>query len=424
MKRLSDMMEERGRLVASMREIADNPKGKGGDLDKDQADQFERMKADLTSLEKRIERQQFLDETDRRAQGQQLHTSGDGKLDDELRKFSLRAAIASQVPDLHGKVDFGRERELSQEIARRSSRPFNGMAVPMEVFEKRVMVGASSSLIADDHLAGQYIDRLRAKLVVKQLGARVLNGLVGDVSIPRLTGSATAGWIADNAAISATDATLDSLTMSPKHVGARTEFSRNMLLQSSPDIEELLRGDFAAILAEAVDRAAINGGGANEPVGLFGSGSSLDTTTSLATPFWSSILTLIELVELNNTQGTGFLTTPTGVKYLRSMARTTDDSNGDIVGDGYVMESPRELAGYTCLSSTVVPSDSNGERIIFGNWSDMILGYWSAFDLLVNPYESTAYSKGNIQVRGIVTMDVGIRHYGSFAAATDLSAPY
>jgi hypothetical protein len=58
--------------------------------------------------------------------------------------------------------------------------------------------------------------------------------------------------------------------------------------------------------------------------------------------------------------------------------------------------------------------------LIFGKWDDMLLGYWSAFDLLVNPYESTAYSKGNVQVRGIVTMDVAVRHIESFAAATDI----
>jgi hypothetical protein len=42
------------------------------------------------------------------------------------------------------------------------------------------------------------------------------------------------------------------------------------------------------------------------------------------------------------------------------------------------------------------------------------------FDLLVNPYESTAYSKGNVSVRGIVTMDVAIRHIESFAASIDV----
>lgn len=416
MKRIADLVEERGRLVAAMREIADNPKGNGGDLDKDQEQQFDRMKADLTGLEKRIERQQLLDDADRRSQGQQLTGSGDGQFDNELRNFSLRAAIASMVPDLAGKIDAGREREISQELARRSGTPFKGIAVPMQVFEKRVVTGTTgATAIATDHLGAQYIDMLRAKLVVSKLGARVLNGLVGDVSIPRLAGSATAGWVADNAALSASDITLDGVTMTPKHVGCLTEFSRNMLLQSSPDIEQMLRGDFASVLAREVDRAAIVGGGSNEPVGILSLGSNLDTTVSLATPTWGGVLSLIEAVELSDAVGTGFVTTPTGVRILRSTAKI------DSTDAQTIMDSPNMLAGYACASTTLVPSDSSGERIIFGNWNDLLLGYWSAFDLLVNPYETTAYSKGNVQVRGMLTMDVAVRHYESFAAAVDLT---
>ena len=61
--------------------------------------------------------------------------------------------------------------------------------------------------------------------------------------------------------------------------------------------------------------------------------------------------------------------------------------------------------------------------LIYGNWSDLLLGYWSAFDLLVNPYESTAYSKGNVQIRGMLTMDVQVRQPASFAAIQDLTTP-
>ena len=35
---------------------------------------------------------------------------------------------------------------------------------------------------------------------------------------------------------------------------------------------------------------------------------------------------------------------------------------------------------------------------------------------VVNPYESTAYAKGNVQIRGMLTMDVQVRQPASFAA--------
>jgi hypothetical protein len=88
--------------------------------------------------------------------------------------------------------------------------------------------------------------------LVNSLGAIVLNGLVGNVDIPKLKASATAGWVAENSGLSPSDVGFTKVSMAPKHAGALTEFSRNMLLQPSPGIEELVRDDFAKILAEAV----------------------------------------------------------------------------------------------------------------------------------------------------------------------------
>lgn len=421
-KKFSDLLEERSRLVHSMREITENPKADNGDLTKDQSEQFERMKTDLDAMEKRIERQQHVDEAERRMQGQQITGNNDQHFDEAAREFSIRKAIASMVPDLAQNIDFGREREISQEIARRSGQTFQGIAVPMQAFEKRTITtaapvgGPGSNIISTDHMGSQYIDRLRANLVINKLGARVLNGLVGNIDIPKLTSSTTAGWFAEDSAISTSDAEVSKVSMTPKHVGARTEFSRNMLLQSSPDIENLLRDDFAKILAEAVDSAAIQGGGTNEPSGILDNGS-LDTTTSLATPTWAGVLSLIELIQTANSEGTAFLTNPSVVKTLRSTAKVTSTDSA------MIMESPNSLAGYNCAVSNLVPSDlgaGSDSALIFGKWSDLLVGYWSAFDLLVNPYETTAYSKGNVQVRGIVTMDVVPRHIESFAAAIDL----
>ena len=91
-----------------------------------------------------------------------------------------------------------------------------------------------------------------------------------------------------------------------------------------------------------------------------------------------------------------------------------------------VMEAPDALAGYPVARSTLIPIDEaatpDATAVIFGQWSDLLIGYWSAFDLLVNPYEATAYSKGNVSVRGMLTADIKLRHVESFAAAIDFPA--
>ena len=259
--RMIDLLERRSRLVADMRGLTEAPAGDGGDLSTEQATKFDNMKAELATLEKSIDRQRLVDEAERRMNGERIAGTGDGKLDDELRKFSIRKAILTQVPG-HSE-DCGRERELSGEITRRSGRTFQGIAIPAAVFEERVVTtalpaaGPGSNIISPDYLGAQFIDHLRAALVTRRLGARILSGLTGNVAIPRLKTSATTGWVAENAALSASDPAFDQVTLSPKHAGGIVEFSRNMLLQSSPDIEELIRADFAAVLARAIDSAAL-----------------------------------------------------------------------------------------------------------------------------------------------------------------------
>jgi HK97 family phage major capsid protein len=188
-----------------------------------------------------------------------------------------------------------------------------------------------------------------------------------------------------------------------------------------------VRRDFAAILAEEIDRAAINGSGTGaEPTGILqvaGIGN-IPIGTNGGPITWASVIDLIAECDVDNVEGSGFLTNSKVVKSARKTAKVTSTDSA------MVMESPNQLAGYQLAKSNIVPSNltkgtSNGvcSALLFGAWSDLILAFWSEFDLLVNPYESTAYSKGNVQVRGMLTMDVKVRHPESFAAIKDLTTP-
>ena len=92
-----------------------------------------------------------------------------------------------------------------------------------------------------------------------------------------------------------------------------------------------------------------------------------------------------------------------------------------------IMEGRDTLAGYPLQASNNVPntlvkggSGAVCSALIFGDWSEVLIGLWSELDILVNPYESTAYTKGNVMIRAMVTCDVKLRHVASFAATQDL----
>jgi len=408
-----------------MRSITNSPAGNGGDLSAEQSAKFDTLKTELEALEKRIARQQVVDEAERRMQGAPISGTGDNRLDKALEGYSLRRAICSQVPDLAQQIDCGREIELSKEFARRSGYGFQGICVPTAALtiERRTLVGGGGSpdsgginLIPTDHRADLFIDALRAKTVVRRLGARVLSGLMGSVDIPRQASVGSTAWVAEDSALSDSEPTFQKVQLDPKHCGTVSEYSRNMLLQSSPDIEQLLRADKAKGLANALDVAAINGTGSNDPLGVL-------NLTGLATVngpvTWAAILQMIETLEEANAEGTGFVTTPGMKRLLRSTAKV---SSTDSV---MVMQTNNELAGFPIVTTTNVPSDlgspAEGDALIFGDWTDLIIGFWSELDVLVNPYESSAYARGNVKVRAMMTCDIVARHTESFVAMTTVS---
>jgi hypothetical protein len=130
-------------------------------------------------------------------------------------------------------------------------------------------------------------------------------------------------------------------------------------------------------------------------------------------------LEIIEKCELDNADGTAFVTTPSVVRLLRSTAKV--GSTDSVM----IMQEPNMLAGYSLAATNNCPGDTVGSptiphNLIFGNWSDVLIGFWSELDILVNPFESTAYAKGNVQIRCMMTLDIAVRHAESFAACTDL----
>jgi len=102
---------------------------------KDDSAAFEAAQTELRTLDGKIDRQKVLDEADRRADGVTIH--GDAKLDHELRtNFKLGRAIAGAAGL---GVDWGFEREMQGELAKRAGRAPGGVFIPTEIFETRVL---------------------------------------------------------------------------------------------------------------------------------------------------------------------------------------------------------------------------------------------------------------------------------------------
>jgi len=412
MLNIQQLTETRAHKLAEARALTDD-----GHLDDNKQARFDTLETEIRDIDAKITRAKKIAELEKQAPASTIGAKD--SLETEIRNTSLAKFI--QLGMGTTETDLGREREISRELQKRAGGASQGgVFVPMEVFEKRVTVATGVSpvdgghLVGTDHRGDLYVDLLRAKLITGKLGATVLSGLTGNVEIPAGKTAATSNWIAENSALTPSDAGYRKITMSPKHVGALTEYSRNMILQASPDVETLIRNDFASVLAEAIDRVAIDGGGANEPSGILST--SGVSSSSMTIPTYADILAMIETLEIDNVDVTnaGFAVHPSIVRKLRSTLKAGTDA-----AIGYIMTDANTLAGYKLVSSTLIPAGGSPATatMLLGNWSDLLIGYWNSFEILVNPYETTAYSKGNVQIRALLTADVAVRHAESFLKA-------
>jgi len=316
---------------------------------------------------------------------------------------------------MEGRSLSGASAEFHQETERRNGRKAQGVYVPLAAIETRaaMVTSGAGQIVPTDYRPDQFIEPFRNNLLARSLGVRVLSGLGGNVSIPKFGTGNTSGWVAENAALPTGGMTFGSVTLAPKHAGGVTEMSRQLLQQSSPSVEQLVRDDLSFLLAQAIDAAIIKGGGTNEPNGV------LSTvgiqTASLSTLSWPNIVAMLTKLNLVNASAGKWLMDPKSHGKLLSLV----DMDGQPLG----LLSGGKMADLPAYSSLQVPEKAgtpNTGRVILGDWSQVLLGVWSEIDLLVNPYAETAYNKGNVLVRAMSTVDVAVRHPEAFVVADDV----
>jgi len=357
--------------------------------------------------------------------------------DREIQRFSFMRAINAMAnpTDRRAQEAAAFEFECSAAAAEALGRESRGITIPLDVVrtplegQRDLVVGtatAGGNLVQTDVAGAAFIDLLRNSLAIEQMGATMLTDLNGNLAIPRMTGGATAYWVAENAAPTESQQAFDQVALTPKTVGAFTDIGRRLMLQSSIDVEALVRRDLALVLALAIDLAAVNGSGSsNQPRGILntsGIGSVAGGTNGLA-PAYTHIVDL-ESAVANVNAAVGSLGYLTNTKVRGALKKTQKfaSTNGDPV-----WEKGNEMNGYKCGVSNQVPSNltkgsSSGicSAIIYGNWLDLLIGMWGGLDLLVDPY--TGGTAGTVRVSVLQDVDTAVRHPESFAAMLDALA--
>ena len=349
-----------------------------------------------------------------------------GMNEQERKDYSLMRAFRNAAA---GREIGGFEREVSDEIAKRTGKEARGFYIPSDIFKRDLTVGTDTAggfLKPTDHLGGEFIDALRPNLVTANLGARMMSGLSGDVAIPALNAKTAVGFVAENNAPGSEGApTFRQVTMSPKTIAQYVDLSRKLMMQSDPSVEQIIRDDMLRQFAAKIDEVAIEGGGTNEPTGITktsGIGSVAIGTNGGAITYAAAV-NLEREVAIDNALG-GRLSYLTNPKVVSSMRTTPRQASG--VEGNFILNDSNTLLGYGVASSSLVPSDltkgtSSGvcSAMIFGNFADLMIGMFGGLDVLVDPYSGS--TTGATRISMFQDVDIAVRHAESFAAILDIT---
>ena len=359
----------------------------------------------------------------------------DEKESAEIRKhYDITRAIRSLMRDVN--VDAGFELEIDNEIGRRNKNIIvpAGLRVPyaalagartLGVSDAQGIDGSGAALVSTDHRPDLFISPLEAKTILAKSGALILDGLVGDISIPK-SGSVEAYWVAaENQPADDAEAEFTSVKGSPHTLGAKCDLTRKLVLQSSPDARDIITNLIISAVSRGVDKAGLAGTGTSgQPLGLLNTeGVNVITGITKGAPTKKNIEDFISALDDENVDADKLrFLCPAAVKgCLGSTLDYTPIKNADeeIVAAASAARYLYEKG----LCDDIPLTFSNlcpAKKLILGDWSEMMIcGWGDALSLTVDPYSLS--TSGGVRVVVLKDVDILIRHPEAFAVGDILA---
>lgn len=376
--------------------------------------------------------------------------SGESSEDKELKNFSIRKAI--QSASKMGSPQ-GFEKEVMQDGIKELSE--RGLSMEGNVYiPEKVLNARNNRAISDSDLNSQkiinaltstggaggnkggltvqddvltLIDILKKKLPFvdstpgagDSLGSNLWTGLEGNVTFPAIDDEGADPAVkAETATADEVDPTLNDRTLAPKRLPAFAEYSRQLLIQSTVDVENWMRNHLMYKIAKSMNMNIMD-----FLLALAGT-NAIENGANGAALNWAKIVefeTAIADADAEEEERFGFLTNAK----VRGALKTTEmaDNTAQFIWD----KDSNEVNSYPAFVSSVVPKDltkGTGENLsaaILANWASLYLGMWGGIDMLVNPY--TKAKEGMIEVNVWTFFDRAARHPQSFSVSKDIITP-
>jgi HK97 family phage major capsid protein len=428
---LKQLNEKRGALVTEATKIKAEAKTESGEvraLNSDELNKLKGIHSEIENLDENIQveaRQlSILSKSSpslSRQEQRDVNTFDLGKI---LRNLN-QGGSGRPLDGIEAEMVIEGERE-----ARAAGISVSGIPLP-----KMLLVGKetrAAMVAGTDANGGELIETTKRGLlgdfynssVLEQAGAMVLNGLMGNVDLPRYTKGTDPVKKAENAAAGEAGGTFASLSLTPKRLPAYIDISDQLLLQSSSILEAFIGGELRRQLNSVKEVAFFHGGGTLEPTGIAetaGIGSVVGGTDGAA-PTYAHLVDLWKQVAGDNADLGAlsyFMNTATIGKLLQTPKVASTDSVM-VLNDLAAGFLGRPVRGSNAISSTLTKGSSSGvaSAIFYGNANDFVVGYWGG--LMIEMVRDTTGAKaGQRTLVANTYYDAGVLRPQSFAAMLD-----
>jgi HK97 family phage major capsid protein len=365
-----------------------------------------------------------LSEAARKAQANQRVLSPKEK--EDLRRFSISKFLRQAMP---GETMDGIEAEMAAEGKREFQESIKGAAegvfLPSALLRDYYYTNGQESSYGQafiEQTSLTYIGKLRNATIGRRLGVRYLDGLQGQIAF--VTGGADASWVAEEAAASKQKPAYAKKVMAPKRLQVLQGVTYDLMHQSSKALDDLILEDMVKAHAVALDAAIFAGSGSSgQPTGVLAASgvNNIDIDTNGGPLTYNLLVQMETEVGIDNGLLDSTLAYVSNAK-VQGKLKTIPQ----IAGYPYYLMNDGKVNGYPFFMSNAIPSNltkgsSSGvcSAIVFGNWSEVLVGSWGGLQIIVDPY--SAKDKGVLEISAAAYHDVLVRTPEAFCKIDEVT---
>lgn len=430
--KLKELQEKRGSLMKQVREILDFVGTQNRSLTADEETKIRAMEGDIDGLTASIDAEVRQMQREGAARSTPVLNAGEQR---DVNTFDFNKVLNHLYRSAKGgaTVIDGIEAEMIREgetEARSAGISAGGILLPRLLVrrENRDMTATGSSGGEGGNTIQVekrgLLDDFFNSSVMRLAGATVLEGLTGNLDLPRLIAGTAAAGKAENGTSDEVSPTTSMLQLTPKRLPAYIDISERLLLQSSVAIETILRGHLSTQMGATQEAAFFHGSGTNEANGIAAAVAAVNNTyaggTNGLAPSLAGLIALETLVDTNNAL--------LGNLHYVSNGQIRGKLKGTAInatyGDRFILGDSGLLNGYTPLFTNAVSrtlikgSSSVASAIFFGNFADYVIGYWGGVSLEMVRDKTNAIS-GIYSLVASTYYDGGVVRPKSFSAQLD-----